>query len=80
MGVTVEIDELVLTGFGRVDADVLVESFRRELTRLLLRHPVLPAGQEVVAGLPSVPRNSSARALGVALARSVHNGLTRGAP
>lgn len=80
MGVTVEIDELVLTGFGRVDADLLVESFRGELTRLLRRHPVVPADRDVVAGLPAVPARSSARALGIALARSVHSGLRRGAP
>ncbi|MGM1062652.1 hypothetical protein [Saccharothrix sp. Mg75] len=81
MGVTVEIDELVVTGFGRVDADVLVESFRRELTRLLLRAPVdVPVDADVVAGVPAVPRTSSARVLGVALARSVHSGLGGGAP
>ncbi|MCC8250479.1 hypothetical protein [Saccharothrix luteola] len=80
MGVRVRIDELVLTGFDRLDADLLVESFQRELTRLLRRAPVVPVDREVVAGLPVVPRTSSARLLGVALARSVHSGLRRGAP
>ena len=73
---TVEIDELVLTGFGRVDADLVAESFRRELARLLRRRPVVPSGRDVVAALPAVP--TSAHALGVALARSVHSGLLRG--
>ncbi|GGP52344.1 hypothetical protein [Saccharothrix coeruleofusca] len=80
MGVRVRIDELVLTGFGGLDADLLVESFRRELTRLLRDAPVALVDREVVAGLPALPRTSSARALGVALARSVHTGLRGGAP
>lgn len=80
MGVTVEIGELVLTGFPRVDTDALVESFERELTRLLRQRPAAPVGHDVVTDLPPLPETASARRLGVTLARSVHSGLIRGAP
>jgi hypothetical protein len=86
MGVTehiqVEIGELVLTGFSQVNTDLLVQSFERELTRLLGRPGMEPDALELdlVNGLPPLPWTASARRLGEALARSVHNGLCRGAP
>jgi hypothetical protein len=80
VGLTVEIGELVLAGFGRVDTDVLVQSFERELTRLLRQRPVTPVGRDAITGLPPLPRTASARQLGVAIARSVHSGLVRGVP
>ena len=77
----VEIDELVLTGFDRVNIDLLVQAFQRELTRLLHRRGVhLVDEHDLVSGLPALPHTTSARRLGEALARSVHSGLTRGLP
>jgi hypothetical protein len=37
--IEVEIDELVLNGFERVDRDAVSDAFRRELDRLLRRDP-----------------------------------------
>jgi hypothetical protein len=90
MGVTIElhIDELAFTGFDRLNTDLLVQAFERELTRLLHRHDLALEHRhdlalehrDVVAGLPPLPHTTSARSLGVALARSVHGGLVREAP
>ncbi|WP_199439392.1 hypothetical protein [Umezawaea beigongshangensis] len=78
--VEVHVDELVLTGFGRVDGDLVVRAFQRELTRLLDgdETSVARVCADVVDDLPALPRTGSARQLGRALARSVHTGLKRG--
>jgi len=78
--IRVEIGELVLTGFDRMDTDLLAASFERELTRLLRRHRIAPVARELVSGLPPLPHTTSAHRLGEALARSVHSALLGGAP
>lgn len=80
--IRVEIGELVLVGFGHVKTDLLVRAFETELTRLLRESGIARRGLELdfVGDLPPLPRTTSARRLGEALARSVHKGLSRGAP
>ncbi|WP_069169416.1 hypothetical protein [Streptomyces griseus] len=81
--VRVDIGELVLEGFGRVDPERVSEAFRAELGRLVRDRGVPLAahgGQalEALAGLPPMPANLSARRLGQELARAVHTGLSGG--
>lgn len=81
--VRVDIAELVLDGFGRLDPDRVAAAFQRELTRLVTAHGVgLAADEDVVlellTGLPELPRTSSAHRLGEELARAVHTGLSGG--
>ncbi|WP_406835060.1 hypothetical protein ACICHK_01060 [Streptomyces sp. AHU1] len=93
--IDVEIGELVLDGFPRVDRDRVAEAFRRELTRLVREYGVPVADDlvsdghgegdgdtglalDVVRGLPPLPYTVSSDRLGMALARSVHAGLTTG--
>jgi hypothetical protein len=83
MGVTgdvhVEIGELVLDGFDRaIDADLVSAAFSAELTRLVRLRGVPIAGADVEAliGLPALEPTTSPERLGVALARSVHAGLS----
>ncbi|WP_020672139.1 hypothetical protein [Amycolatopsis nigrescens] len=85
MGViVVEIGELVFDGFDGLDSGRVAAAFQRELTRLLRDRPV-PAGallgaeqDSVLEGLelPDLPRGTSPRRLGVALARAVGAGFT----
>jgi hypothetical protein len=82
MGVRVDIGELVFDGFGHlVDPDLVSAAFSAEMERLVrLRGvPIAGAGREVdvLAGLPALPATTSPDGLGVALARSVHAGLSR---
>ena len=82
--VRVDIAELVLDGFGRLDPDRVAAAFQQELTRLITEHGVdLAADEDVVleqlTGLPQLPRPSSAHRLGEELARAVHAGLSGGA-
>lgn len=81
--VTVDIGELVLHGLDRrVDPDLLSAAFSAELQRLLTIQgvPLASAGAntelDVLAGLPPLPATTSPDRLGVALARSVHAGLS----
>ena len=79
MGVTVEIGELVLDGFDRpVDAGLVAAAFTTELTRLVRRDGVSLSGGRIDAltGLPRVDAAASPERLGIALARSVHAGLS----
>ncbi|GAA1920934.1 hypothetical protein GCM10009716_31970 [Streptomyces sodiiphilus] len=81
-GVEVHIGELVLDGFPRADAGAVAGAFRAELTRLVREHgvPLAEGGDrelDLLSGLPPLPRATSSRGLGRALARSVHAGLTR---
>lgn len=80
--IVVDIDELVLAGFGRLNRDRVTSAFHRELTRLL---------QDDVSGLIATPVDHelsglsvstplSSRGLGEAIARAVHSGLTQGEP
>ncbi|MEU5716795.1 hypothetical protein AB0G71_13580 [Streptomyces sp. NPDC020403] len=81
--VRVDIGELVLEGFGRVDPERVSEAFQAELGRLVRDRGVPLAadgGQalEALAGLPPMPANLSSRRLGRELARAVHTGLSGG--
>ncbi|MFG2195235.1 hypothetical protein [Streptomyces sp. NPDC048639] len=79
--VRVDIGELVLDGFERIDTDRVSEEFRAELARLVRERgvPIAADGTDreldLLSGLPALPANASARRLGQALARSVHAGL-----
>jgi hypothetical protein len=83
--VQVEIGVLVLDGFDRrVDPDQVSAAFTAELDRLIRRDGVRPvtggADRELdlLGGLPPLARSetTSPDRLGVALARSVHAGLS----
>ncbi|WP_394437041.1 hypothetical protein [Streptomyces sp. SGAir0957] len=91
--IDVEIGELVLDGFAHIDRDRMAEAFRRELARLVREHgvpladtadqdegrgPDTALALDEVSGLPLLPHTVSSSRLGVALARSVHAGLTTG--
>ncbi|MER5556016.1 hypothetical protein ABT001_30830 [Streptomyces sp. NPDC002793] len=81
--VRVDIGELVLDGFGRVDPERVSEAFQAELGRLVQERgvPLAADGGQVLdalAGLPPLPANLSARRLGQELARAVHTGLSGG--
>lgn len=81
MDVSVEIGELVLTGVGPIDRDQFVAAFERELTRLVTERGVdaEPRELDIAQGTP-LRHSTSSRRLGKALARSIHSGLSRGAP
>jgi hypothetical protein len=78
MGVSrieLEIGELVLDGVPRAHRDVVAAAFARELTRLLReRGDVAPEPGPP----PPLPATTGPRALGRAIARSVHEGLCGG--
>lgn len=83
ISVRVDIGEIVLHGLDRrVDADLLSAAFSAELQRLLRVQgvPLAAGGTDtelnVLAGLPPLPVTTSPDRLGVALARSVHAGLS----
>lgn len=82
--VEVEIDELVLHGFERVDRDAVADAFRRELDRLLKRDPgrlaarcesaddVGAHGRRVAADLArSMPSHRLGRSLALAVFRAI---------
>ncbi|MGP3999965.1 hypothetical protein [Streptomyces sp. 8N706] len=78
--VRIEIGELVLDGFGRIDQHRVSAAFRAELARLVRERGVpLAAGGDrrldLLSGLPPLPATTSPRRLGEALARAVHAGL-----
>jgi hypothetical protein len=80
-GVQVEIGELVLDGFDHgVDADLVSAAFSAELARLVELRGVPAAAAlrdvDALADLPAMDCATSADRLGVALARSVHAGLS----
>lgn len=79
--VRVEIGELVLDGFDRLDPERVSEAFRSELARLVRERGVPLAADggralDALAGLPPLPATTSPRRLGQALARAVHEGLS----
>ncbi|MFE7559785.1 hypothetical protein [Kitasatospora sp. NPDC057500] len=81
--IEVEIGELVLDGFARVDQERLVVAFRGELARLVEARGVALADGgdrelDLLAGLPALPADTSPQRLGAALARAVHVGLSGG--
>ncbi|MER7706371.1 hypothetical protein ABTX81_26185 [Kitasatospora sp. NPDC097605] len=81
--IEVEIGELVLDGFARIDHDRLTAAFRRELTRLVEARgvPLATGGDrelDLLRGLPPLPAGASPQRLGEALARAVHAGLSGG--
>lgn len=85
--VRVEIGELALNGFGRVDPEQVSSAFQTELARLVRERGVPLAADgadrvlEALSGLPPLPATTSPGRLGEALARAVHAGLSgRGEP
>ncbi|MEU8571689.1 hypothetical protein AB0C51_25825 [Streptomyces pathocidini] len=80
--VRVDIGELVLDGFERVDPERVSAAFRAELTRLVRERgvPLAVDGADralgALAGLPALPATTSPGRLGEALARAVHAGLS----
>jgi hypothetical protein len=79
----IDIGELVLDGFGPLDAERVRDSFHVELTRLVRERGVpfaVDADRAVdfLSGLPELPATSNPRRLGEALARAVHAGLSGG--
>ncbi|WP_328724438.1 hypothetical protein [Streptomyces sp. NBC_00259] len=84
--VRVDIGELVLDGFDRLDPDRVSAAFQAELARLVRERgvPLATDGGRALdglAGLPPLPATASPHRLGEALARAVHAGLSgRGEP
>ncbi|MET8677333.1 hypothetical protein ABZW18_07030 [Streptomyces sp. NPDC004647] len=82
--VRVDIGELVLDGFERVDPDRVSAAFQRELARLVRERgvPLAADGEgralEALSGLPALPATTSPGRIGEALARAVHAGLSGG--
>jgi hypothetical protein len=80
--VRVEIGELALEGFDRVDSDRVSAAFERELARLVRERGVPLAADgadarlDLLSGLPALPATTSPGRLGEALARAVHAGLS----
>lgn len=76
--VRVTIDTLTLTGLEGVDHRTVTDAFRTELTRLLQDRgtPAAAHGTENREPPPPLPATGSARRLGHALARAVHESLT----
>ncbi|MEV4969430.1 hypothetical protein [Streptomyces scopuliridis] len=79
--IRVDIGELVLNGFDRVDPDQVSAAFQAELSRLVRDGGVPLATNggralDALSGLPPLPATTSPRRLGEALARAVHAGLS----
>ncbi|MFE2493225.1 hypothetical protein [Streptomyces scopuliridis] len=79
--IRVDIGELVLDGFDRVDPDRVSAAFQAELSRLVRDRGVPLATDggralDTLSGLPPLPATASPRRLGEALARAVHAGLS----
>jgi hypothetical protein len=84
--VRLEIDELVFTGLGAVDAGGVASVFERELARLV-RLNGLPLDAlrpervtAALAALPPLPSTGSARRMGNALAGALFSGLAGQGP
>ncbi|MFF3397621.1 hypothetical protein ACFYW6_03765 [Streptomyces sp. NPDC002659] len=84
--IRVDIGELVLDGFERLDPDRVSAAFQAELARLVRERgvPLAADGGRALDGLsrlPPLPSTISPGRLGEALARAVHAGLSgRGEP
>ncbi|WP_328681009.1 hypothetical protein OG905_35960 [Streptomyces sp. NBC_00322] len=84
--IRVDIGELVLDGFERLDPDRVSAAFEAELSRLVRERGVPLAADggralDALSGLPPLPATTSPGRLGEALARAVHAGLSgRGEP
>jgi hypothetical protein len=78
VNVRIEIDQLVLHGVRPADRHRVAAAFERELTRLLRTRGLPSTVDSERTKLPPLPRTTSPRRLGEALARSVHSGLTGG--
>ncbi|WP_327127300.1 hypothetical protein [Streptomyces sp. NBC_01727] len=79
--IRVDIGELVLDGFERLDPDRVSAAFEAELSRLVREHGVPLAADggralDALSGLPPLPSTTSPGRLGEALARAVHAGLS----
>ncbi|MET9471866.1 hypothetical protein ACFYWN_17370 [Streptomyces sp. NPDC002917] len=79
--IRVDIGELVLDGFERLDPDRVSAAFEAELSRLVRERGVPLAADggralEALSGLPPLPSTTSPGRLGEALARAVHAGLS----
>jgi len=81
--VSVEIDELLLKGFDRVEAAEVGASLRAELGRLLTHSdwsgPQLDALTltELAGGRFKLPADANARRIGYELAQQVYQGISR---
>ena len=77
--VEVEIDELVLDGFERIDRDVVDGAFRRELDRLLRRDPGRLASADKVTAwarvVADLPQTMPSHRLGQSLAGAVFRAI-----
>ncbi|MET7617803.1 hypothetical protein [Streptomyces sp. NPDC005408] len=79
--IRVDIGELVLDGFERLDPDRVSAAFEAELSRLVRERGVPLAADggralDALSGLPPLPATTSPGRLGEALARAVHAGLS----
>ncbi|MFD7944312.1 hypothetical protein [Streptomyces sp. NPDC059744] len=79
--IRVDIGELVLDGFERLDPDRVSAAFEAELSRLVRERGVPLAADggralDTLSGLPPLPSTTSPGRLGEALARAVHAGLS----
>ena len=79
--IRVDIGELVLDGFERLDPDRVSAAFEAELSRLVRERGVPLAADggralDALSGLPPLPPTTSPGRLGEALARAVHAGLS----
>ncbi|MFI5628471.1 hypothetical protein ACIA8E_03580 [Streptomyces sp. NPDC051664] len=79
--IRVDIGELVLDGFERLDPDRVSAAFEAELSRLVRERGVPLAADggralDALSGLPPLPSTTSPGRLGEALARAVHAGLS----
>ena len=81
--IELHIDELVLEGFAHADRHAVADALQNELTRLLAASGLSPAqaaalgGAQLDAGTARLKPNSTARAAGAEVARTIHGGLTR---
>lgn len=78
--VRINVGELVLDGFDRIDPDRVSAAFQAELIRLVRERgvPVAADGArrfDAMTELPELPETTSPVRLGEALARAVHAGL-----
>ncbi|WP_254710298.1 hypothetical protein [Streptomyces lunaelactis] len=79
--VRVDIGELVLDGFDRLDPERVSAAIEAELARLVRERGVPLAADggralDALSGLPPLPATTSPGRLGEALARAVHAGLS----
>jgi hypothetical protein len=81
--IELHIEELVLEGFAHADRHAVADALQSELTRLFAAGGLSPAraaalgGARLDAGTARLKPNSTPRAAGAEVARTIHGGLTR---